>query len=385
MRDYTSQKLSEWAQNLDPLVRVALRTREQLVQQLAREPEDADLKLELQAVEERLERSTRNLMATASLMEKLGMETASYRQLLISATGDITAGIFDRDVALGLLGQFRQQAVEFVRSEGPRWTLKIMFFVLILLGFRILGTFARRVVRKSVRASKVQLSQLLQDTLVAWSSRVILLVGVLIALSQLGLEIAPLLAGLGIAGFVLGFALQDSLSNFAAGAMILIYRPFDVGDFIEAAGTSGKVSRMSLVSTTILTFDNQTLIVPNSKIWGDVIRNVTAQGTRRVDLVFGISYADDVEKAEAVLHDVVSQHTKVLAEPVPLVKLHKLGDSSVDFIVRPWCRTQDYWDVYWDVTRQVKLRFDAEKISIPFPQRDVHVQWKGQLPQAENA
>jgi len=172
---------------------------------------------------------------------------------------------------------------------------------------------------------------------------------------------------------VLGFALQDSLSNFAAGAMILIYRPFDVGDVIEAAGIAGKVSRMSLVSTTILTFDNQTLIVPNNKIWGDVIRNVTAQTIRRVDLVFGIGYADDVEHAESVFRDVVAKHEKVLADPKPTVKLHALGESSVDFIVRPWCRKEDYWDVYWDLTREVKLRFDREGISIPFPQRDVHV------------
>ncbi len=224
-----------------------------------------------------------------------------------------------------------------------------------------------------MRSSKAKVSQLLRDTLIAWSSRLVMAIGVLVALSQLGFQVGPLLAGLGIAGFIVGFALQDSLANFAAGAMILVYRPFDVGDVIEAAGVSGKVSAMSLVSTTIHTFDNQTLIVPNNRIWGDVIRNVTAQRTRRVDLVFGIGYGDDVEHAERVLLDVISKHPKTLDDPEPMVKVHKLGESGVEFVVRPWARTQDYWDVYWDLTREVKLRFDREGIRIPFPQRDVHL------------
>jgi small conductance mechanosensitive channel len=195
----------------------------------------------------------------------------------------------------------------------------------------------------------------------------------LVALSQLGIALGPVLTGLGIMGFVVGFALQDTLGNFAAGMMILIYRPFDVGDMIEAAGVFGKVSAMSMVSTTILTIDNQTLVLPNGKIWGDVIKNVTDQRQRRVDMTFGISYHDDIPKAEKVFEGILAEHPKVLDDPEPFVRLHKLGDSSVDFIVRPWVKTDDYWDVYWDVTREVKLRLDREGISIPFPQRDVHL------------
>jgi small conductance mechanosensitive channel len=182
-----------------------------------------------------------------------------------------------------------------------------------------------------------------------------------------------LLAGLGIAGFVIGFALQDTLSNFASGLMILVYRPYDVGDAIEAGGVIGSVSQMNLVSTMIMTFDNQLLVVPNNKIWGDVIRNITNQNTRRVDMTFGIGYSDDVSKAERVLTEIVTSHEKVLEDPAPMIRLHELGDSSVNFIVRPWSKTSDYWDVYWDVTREVKRRFDTEGISIPFPQRDVHI------------
>jgi len=133
-----------------------------------------------------------------------------------------------------------------------------------------------------------------------------------------------------------------------------------------------------LVSTTILTVDHQTLVIPNSKIWGDVIKNVTAQTERRVDMVFGIGYADDIPHAEKILKEIVDAHELVLDEPVPNIRLHNLGDSSVDFVVRPWTKTDDYWEVYWDITREVKMRFDAEGISIPFPQRDVHVFQEGE-------
>lgn len=182
-----------------------------------------------------------------------------------------------------------------------------------------------------------------------------------------------LMAGLGVAGFIVGFALQDTLGNFASGMMILLYRPYDLGDLVDVAGVFGEVDKMSLVSTTILTIDNQTVVVPNSKIWGDVIKNVTAQDLRRVDMVFGISYSDDIPKAESLLNDILKSHDRILDEPEPIVRVHRLGESSVDFVVRPWVKVDDYWEVYWDVTRTVKLRFDEEGVSIPFPQRDVHV------------
>jgi small conductance mechanosensitive channel len=217
------------------------------------------------------------------------------------------------------------------------------------------------------------MSALLKNILVSTIGGTIMAIGVLVALSQIGISLAPMLAGLGVAGFIVGFALQDTLGNFAAGAMILIYRPFDIDDIVEVTGASGIVKKMNLVSTTISTLDNQTLVVPNSKIWGDVIKNVTAQTERRVDLEFGIGYDDDIELAERVLADIVSAHDKILEDPEPNIRLHTLGDSSVNFVVRPWVKTDDYWDVYWDLMREVKLRFDREGISIPYPQRDVHL------------
>jgi len=193
------------------------------------------------------------------------------------------------------------------------------------------------------------------------------------ALAALEVNISPLLALIGGAAFVVGLALQGTLSNFAQGLIILAYQPFDVGDVIDAGGVSGVVESMNMLSTTIRTFDNKVVIVPNGKIGGDTITNATASDTRRVDLTFGIGYSDDIDKAEAVLTKLVTDHPLVLADPAPVIKLNELADSSVNFVVRPWTKTGDYWTVYWDLIKGVKQAFDREGISIPFPQQDVHM------------
>jgi small conductance mechanosensitive channel len=311
------------------------------------------------------------------MMETLDLDTADYQQLLFQVTGEITTGLFSRDVLGGLMKSWGQTTMEWIGAKGPSLILKVFLFFVLLVVFRILSRVARKVVRKAISRSRLQVSVLLERTALSVTGGVVMIFGVLVALSQLGFEVAPLLAGLGVVGFIVGFALQDTLSNFASGVMILLYRPYDVGDLIETAGAMGKVENMNLVSTTILTVDHQTLVIPNSMIWGNVIKNVTAQTERRIDMVFGIGYADDIPHAERVLTEIVESHDQVLDDPEPVVRLHNLGESSVDFVVRPWVKTDDYWDVYWDITREVKIRFDAEKISIPFPQRDVHLYREG--------
>ena len=203
--------------------------------------------------------------------------------------------------------------------------------------------------------------------------KLIFIVGFVVALSMLDINVGPLLAAIGAAGFIIGFALQGTLSNFAAGIMILIYRPYDVGDFVDIGGTFGTVNAMTIVSTTLMTIDNQKVVVPNNLIWGDKITNVTGTDKRRVDMVFGIGYSDDIAKAQRILEEILVDHEAILKDPEPVVKVHELADSSVNFVVRPWVKTENYWNVYWDITKTVKLRFDDEGISIPFPQRDVHV------------
>ena len=207
--------------------------------------------------------------------------------------------------------------------------------------------------------------------------RLVLIIGLFIALSALEVNLGPVLAIVGAAGFVIAFALQNSLSNFASGILMLIYRPFDIGDFIDVAGVMGNVESMNLLSTQLRKPDNQLVIVPNNSVWDGVITNVTGISERRIDLVFGIGYSDDTEKAQKILEEIVSQQELVLKQPEPVVKLHELADSSVNFICRPWIKPENYWEVYWNVTREVKRRFDLEGISIPFPQRDIHIYQEG--------
>jgi len=264
---------------------------------------------------------------------------------------------------------------------GVLFATNIIFFALTLLAFWILSLILGRVVHHSLNRFK-RASNLLRDFLAGLTRKTTILVGAVVALSMLGVNIGPLVAAIGAAGLVIGFALQGTLSNFASGIMILLYRPFDVGDVVDVAGRSGKVEAMTLVSTSIGTFDNQQLIVPNNSIWNNVITNVTGRPTRRVDLTFGISYADDIDKACAILCEVALAHELTLDDPPINIQVSGLGDSSVNLICRPWAKTEDYWTVYWDLMRQVKQRFDAEGITIPFPQRDVHLH-QDATPEAE--
>lgn len=255
---------------------------------------------------------------------------------------------------------------------GVKFGLNLLKFLLTLLAFKFISAIVAGIVRKAVSRLRGA-SDLLRDFLVNVVRRVTFFIGLIVALGMLGIDITPFVAALGAAGFVLGFALQGTLSNFAAGLMILIYRPYDIGEVIIAAGTTGKVDAMTLVSTTLRLPDNQTVIIPNNAIWGGVITNISGQATRRVDMVFGCGYGDDLQKAQSILEDIINNHPKVHKEPEPVIRVHELADSSVNFVVRPWTDTADYWTVFWDVTRSVKERFDAEGVSIPFPQRDVHV------------
>lgn len=334
---------------------------------------DAEAQKQLASLKKQRDALAESQRVNVQLMQEYGLETARLRQGIIVATGKLSQDIFDSDVASGLLDAWLADAADWFRSNGASIIFQIIAFALLLFAFFIAARIGRGLIRRAIDRSNLDVSSLARDFFIKMTGRLILLFGFIIAIAQLGIEVAPLLAGLGIAGFVIGFALQDTLSNFASGMMILVYRPFDVGDVIEAGGVTGKVDTMNLVATMVLTFDNQLLVVPNKQIWGGVIRNVTHQDTRRVDMKFGIGYSDNIQKAEQLLRDIVTDCEKVLKDPEPVIHLHELGDSSLNFIVRPWSKTAEYWDVYWHVTREVKRRFDEEGISIPFPQRDVHL------------
>ena len=377
-RTFLTDKLPSAADALVTRVRLAARDRSSASARLARDGSNADLRNAFDTAEAQFKRSSQSLSTAIQVMHKLGLKTTDLRVALITATDRITTDVFEWGVAIGLLKTLWQQFLDTLSAKAAPWLFQGLLIVLTFIAFRALARVIRYLVRRAVRYSNF--SELMRSTIVQLSSSAVMLVGLLVILTQLGVHVAPLLAGLGVAGVIIGFAMQNTLSNFAAGAMILTNQPYDMGDEIEVAGVSGTVRKMSLVSTTILTVDNQTLIIPNNTIWGGVIRNRTAQAFRRVDLTFGIGYGDDIAKAERVLLELVEGNEHVVKNPAPIVKLHQLADSSVNFVVRVWAAKERYWDVYWDLTRAVKLRFDAEGISIPFPQRELHVKIeKGQL------
>jgi small conductance mechanosensitive channel len=200
----------------------------------------------------------------------------------------------------------------------------------------------------------------------------LLLFVIVAALDRLGVNTTSLIAVLGAAGLAVGLALQGSLQNFAAGFLLLVLRPFKSGDFIEAAGTMGVVEKISIFSTIMRTPDNKEVIVPNGAIYSGNIINYSARSTRRVDMIFGIGYGDDIKQARDIIAQIISADERVLPEPETVIAVSELGASSVNFVVRPWVKTEDYWPVKFDLTEEIKLAFDKNGISIPFPQMDVH-------------
>jgi small conductance mechanosensitive channel len=365
--------LAERANDGSALLQITMANLEALRASATAVPDDTEIKAKVLVASDTVARLADGLQAVLGMMDGLEMDTAEYQELLLLATGQVTSDVFEVSVFTNLLVGWGQTLWDVVIESGPGLFFNILLFALIVFIFYKLANLAQMLVEKAIDSAEVELSLLLRRMVRLLVRNMILFLGVLIALAQVGISLGPLLAGLGVVGFIVGFALQDTLSNFAAGMLILIYRPFDVDDFVEVGGVSGMVNHMSLVNTTILTFDNQTIVVPNSKIWGDVIKNVTAQTMRRIDMVFGISYTDDIPKTERILQEILDSQEAVLDDPEPIVRLHELGDSSVNFVVRPWVETGDYFETYWAITRAVKMRFDEEGISIPFPQTDVHL------------
>lgn len=308
------------------------------------------------AVEERA-----NLLI--DMLHDRGGDVGEYRKYVANATGQEIDWLDPEVVQAWLVSP----------TGGVAIVLAILRFLGILVAFWFAAKIIGALTKKAMGRVAQDQSDLLKTVVSRNVQRAVLLIGFVVALAQLGVNIGPLIAAIGAAGLVIGLAMQGVLSNFASGILILVNKPYDVGDVINAGGVSGKVSKMTLVNTTILTFDNQMMHVPNDAIWSGVITNITGLATRRIDMVFGIGYDDDFEKAERIITEIITSHPKVLQDPAPTIKLNELADSSVNFIVRPWSKKEDYWEIYWDVTKQVKARFDQEGIGIPFPQRDIHL------------
>jgi len=232
---------------------------------------------------------------------------------------------------------------------------------------KMLAKYAGKVLRKR------EVDETLTKFLVSLVKIGLITFVIISAASQVGIQTASFVAIIGAAGLAIGFALQGSLSNLAAGVMLIIFKPVKVGDYIEGGGAIGSVESVGIFVTTLVTVDNKVVYIPNSTLTGGNITNYTAKDKRRVDLVFGIGYSDDIDKAKKVIQTVLESDSRILKDPAPQIVVSELGDSSVNLNVRPWVNTSDFWDVYFSVTEQIKKNFDEQKISIPFPQRDVHM------------
>ena len=261
--------------------------------------------------------------------------------------------------------------VEKLTEWGTLYGMKIIGAIVILIVGRIVTGIIVKVIKNIMKKTNVD------ETLINFLlnlTKVALLIFIFIAaLSTLGVQTASFIALIGAAGLAVGFALQGSLSNFASGIMLIIFRPLKKGDLVEAGGSLGVVKEVHIFHTILISLENKRVIIPNSKVTGDTIINYSAEGVLRVDMVFGISYGDHIPKAKEVLEKIVAEDSLVLKDPAPNVAVSELGDSSVNFVVRPYTKVENYWDVYFGITEKVKMAFDNEGVSIPFPQTDVHL------------
>ncbi len=263
-----------------------------------------------------------------------------------------------------------ESTVNHVNIFLATYGLKIIGAIIILILGRIAAGLGRRIVTKLLTKSKTD------DAVISFVGSLtfflILTFAILAALAKFGIQTASFVAILGAAGFAVGFALQGSLANFAAGVLILVLRPFKTGDYIEGAGVAGSVKKIELFTTVLATPDNVKIMVPNGKLFGDIIKNISAYDTRRVDMVIGIGYGSSIQKAVEVLSELIKGEPRILQDPAPQIAVSELADSSVNLVVRPWVKKEDYWGVKFDLTRAIKEAFDDNGVEIPFPQMVVH-------------
>jgi small conductance mechanosensitive channel len=265
------------------------------------------------------------------------------------------------------MDQFVEKALEWASTSGISVITALLILIVGIWVSKILTGILRRVLTKRE----------IEPTLVKFGGKILYAILVIFvvtaALNNMGIQTTSIIAVLGAAGLAVGLALQSSLSNFAAGVMILIFHPFRVGDFIDGAGIMGTVEELGIFTTQLKTPDNKSIFVPNGSLAGNNLTNFTRNATRRMDLVVGVGYGEDVREVRKVLLEIISEDSRILKDPAPVVAVLELADSSVNFAVRPWVPTAEYWNIYFDTMEKIKLRLDEKGIQIPFPQRDVHL------------
>jgi small conductance mechanosensitive channel len=371
----TGEKLEVDPARVEQIASEATSETVQLVSEKVEETETEKDSLTQKIASLRLEqtRMVNRLNTVLDALENKGGDVTELR-LYANVVGGLKIRVEDTSTAWASI-------YEWLKSEdgGQLLLVNLLKFIAAVVVIILLSKAAGRITDRLTRHNSI--SRLLENFLKVAARRTVFFIGFIMILPIIGINTGPVLALIGAAGLVVGLALQGTLSNFASGVLILIYRPYDINDVIEVGigGVTGIVDSMTLISTTIKTLDNKIITVPNNRLCNDSITNLTGSDKRRVDLVFGISYGDDFTVAQKIMHNILKNHPKVLDEPEPNVRVHELADSSVNFVCRPWVKTDDYWDVYWDITEAVKREFDAQGVSIPFPQRDVHFFPAGEL------
>ncbi|UCF18767.1 MAG: mechanosensitive ion channel family protein [Gemmatimonadota bacterium] len=369
------QLLLAFAENSVGRLQIAVADRDRLRERIriaertnAPASEVADLRLRVTAAETRIEAIADNLASLSRRLERRGFETAAYREILIRATGDVTGDVLDTRVLLRLVRGLAADTWRSLRQNAGTVFVRVLIVVAFIFFFRVLFNLLWRL-GQALRL--VRGSQLVRDLVGRTLRPVATLIGLIAGLSVIGVQTTTLLAGLGVAGLVVGFALQDSLSNLFAGLAILASRPYDVDDIVEAAGVVGKVRAMGLWNTTIVTFDARRLLVPNKNIWGSNVENRSAEVNRRVEAVARIGYDTDLQAAIAVLEQLLRDDPRVLEDPVPTVWVSHLAESWVEVKLWPWVKTEDWWSMHSDLPRLIRLKLAEVGIDVPVPRRDV--------------
>lgn len=261
--------------------------------------------------------------------------------------------------------------LETAQTAGLEFAMKVVIAIIIFYVGRLVAKVLTSSLRRLMQAREIE--KILESFLCNLVYWLVMTFTIIAAINQIGIETTSLIAVMGAAGLAVGLALQGSLANFAAGVLIVLFRPYRVGDWIEAAGIAGTVLQVQILTTVLKTGDNKRIVVPNGQIMNSVITNYSAHDTRRVDLTIGVSYDDDLDKTRRTLQEIIDADERILKDPAPVIAVAALGASSVDFTVRPWVKTEDFWPVKFDLTETIKKRFDEEDITFPFPQQDVHL------------
>lgn len=281
------------------------------------------------------------------------------------------------EVASTLVTPFQQElsyvgkAKEWAVENGANFLVNLIAVLVILLVGKLLINWASCALRASLKRAK-NVSELMENFTVNVMAKLLWILVILVAVSRFGVEIGPFVAGLGVTGFILGFAFQEALGNLAAGVMIALNTPFHIGDFVEVGGNMGVVKEMNMMATTLTTPDNKKVVVPNRSVWGSPITDYTAMDTRRVELKIGIAYGESIAGAREAILAAMNSIEGVMADPAPMAEVVEMADSSVNFVVRVWTRTEDFFTVYFKGNQKIKEALDAAGIQIPFPQMDVH-------------